>query len=78
MTWWQTLGNRLGLHRCGSTDNSADAVQAAEQSHAQAVRDREQAALTLAEAERLEAQIHRHNTANRFDVWLARIQQGEF
>lgn len=57
---------------------SAEAVQAAEQSHARAVGDRVRAARTRAVAEELEAQIHQHNTANRFDDWLARVQRGEF
>ena len=60
------------------TEGSAEALRAAEQSHARAVNDRARAARTRAVAEELEAEIHRHNTANRFDSWLARVQQGDF
>lgn len=54
---------------------SAEAVQAAEQSHAQAVTDRVSAARTRAVAEEIEAQVRRHNAANRYDAFLQRLIQ---
>lgn len=77
MRWRQLMRTMLHFGRRGANGGSEEAVQAAEQSHAQAVEDRVYAARTRAVAEQLEAQIHRHNSANRYDDWLAEVMRGE-
>jgi hypothetical protein len=64
---------RFGRHT--TNGGAAEAVRAAEQSHAQAVDDRVRAARTRAVAEQLEAQVRQHNTANRYDSFLQRLTQ---
>ena len=60
-----------------STALAADAIRAAERSQVRASHDRADAAATRAVAEELEAQMRRHNTANRFDEFLQRTMRGD-
>lgn len=67
----------LQFGRRGPNGGSAEAVAAAERSHARAVVDRVQAAETRAIAATFEAQVRRHNAANRYDDWLQAVIRGE-
>jgi hypothetical protein len=53
------------------------AVEAAEQSHRQAVEDRRHATAVRAEAEIWARQIREHNAANRYDDWLLQVMRGQ-
>lgn len=65
------------FRRRPSSEDAAKAVQDAEKSRSRAFNDRDAAAEQRVEAEHWAAQVKAHNTANRFDDWLARVvQQG--
>ncbi len=73
--WWQRMLATWPFTRQKTSDEASAAVEAAERSHKRAVQDHLAATATRAEAEAWAAQVRDHNTANRFDSWLAEIMR---
>lgn len=63
--------------RPDSSGASLAAVRAATASHAQAVADHRQATAQREVADVLAEQVRGHNTANRYDEWLAAVMRGQ-
>lgn len=55
---------------------AADAIRAADQSHARAVDQRDAMTRLRVEADEVRAEVRAHNEANRFDDFLASVIRG--
>lgn len=76
MSWRRWMHALWPFGRPGMSPESTAAVADAERSHQRAVQDRCAATAQRAEAEAWAAQVRDHNTANRYDIWLAEVMQG--
>jgi hypothetical protein len=56
--------------------DAADAIAAADKSHARAVGQRDAMTKLRVEADEVRAQVRAHNEANRFDDFLASVIRG--
>ncbi len=72
--WWQKMLAVWPFSRQqDESKDAAAAVEAANRSHEQAVKDHLAATATRAEAEAWAQQVRDHNAGNRFDSWWAEI-----
>ena len=77
MSWRQKLRALLGRSTSAGQAESMAALEAASRSRQRAEEDHSQASATRAEADVWAQRVRDHNTANRYNEFLARVMRGD-